>query len=245
MVRKLLAIMGVAALAAVLAPVSAQAAPEDNSGVVVFIGSATVGSAAHNEATGEGLCFPNLTAQGGQCVADPGEVTAVTNGWKFDVPGNDVGLPGGGTISATCNAYGRFGGQTVFTSSTSPGNCEIASDGDVGLSELAPIGPSCGLSGGTSDAGDNAAAGDLPDNFTVAGLEGPIYTRWVSSAGGTLPIIGHYTVDDVTANYVGLVQARPLPQSGGVPCLTEPATDFTVVGVVAGSEAAPDVNGAV
>jgi len=237
-VRKLLAIMGAAALAAVLTPVSAQAAPQDNSGVVVFVGDSTIGSGAYTGATGDGLCYPNLDARPGACAPSPGQTTEVDNGWKFRVPGNNVNVGGVTQINATCNAYGRFGGTTVFTISTSPGNCSIDSDGIV-KGNAVGVGPSCGMSYGTSVGGDTAPNG--PDTFTVGSLSGPIVTTWITSAGGTLPLVGSYTVGGVTANYVGVVQARPIGSPGQVPCATEPATTFTVVGVVAGSEALPPV----
>lgn len=254
MLRKLLIAAGAMALTAALVPASAQAAPEDTAGVVIFTGDAIVGSAAYNGAPGEGLCLPGMAAQGGQCVVT-GEVEQPPNGWRFDVPGNqDVELPlGAGKLESSCHAYGRFGGQVVATTSApgvDDGNCDIKADGitDVTFSDVGGnrIGGSCAFGSGHSAAGDTGT-GNAPDTFGIdnVGTPGAVYTEWVTSAGSALPIVGWAEYNNQPAGYAGLVQVNASPQSpSGIPCVNEPATTFTVIGVVAAGEAVPDLSGA-
>jgi len=226
-IRKLIAIAGVAVLGALLAPTSANAA-QVNAGVIVFTGDAQVSP---------GLCLPGVAnpncALGGVSELQPGNST-----WNFDVPGSPIVTPVA-TLPSTCNALGIFDGVTAVPSGD-PGNCEINADGIVTPNlRGALVGPSCGLSGGITT--DDPAQTGNEDTFSIGTVSGTISTEWLSSAGGTLPIHGHLSVPDSDGSpenvfYVGVVQARPIPQGAGeIPCVNAPATTFTVVGVVAGA----------
>lgn len=208
--RKLL---GLVAAVGLVAAFGAPAGATGAAGVVTFIGDATVGAGAYPGATGEGLCLPGRQNTAG-CPAG-GTLAQEAQGWKFSVPG-----AGGGTLPATCRAAGSFFGATVVPGALN--NCALDSSGTV-FANPAGVGPSCGMSGGDSTAG-------LPDTITVNGVEKPIFTRWITSAGGTLPIDGYVLDHGAQHAYAGVVQARPL-QPGA--CETAPATIFTVVGVVA------------
>ena len=84
----------------------------------------------------------------------------------------------------------------------------------VGVSGSGQVTGFCGQSTGSGTA--------------TIGSEGPFPISWVS-AGGTLILTG---VGARTG--AAIVQARPLPSANGqVPCLTEPAVNFTVAGVAA------------
>ncbi|HVM41796.1 MAG TPA: hypothetical protein VM618_13560 [Acidimicrobiia bacterium] len=241
MLRKLLIAAAATVVAASLSPTSAQAAPQDTAGVVIFTGDAYVGSQAYQGAPGQGLCLPGMTASAGACVVNP-NLAPGPNGWVFDVPGQDVALPlGVGKLTGSCNAYGRFGGIPVVTSDipgVASGNCHINADGLTGAVSTVNAGASCAMGSGWSSAG-------TPDTFQVEGVPaGPLYTEWVASAGTLLPIVGSAVYNGQTAGYAGLVVVNASPQSpSGVPCVNEPATTFTVIGVVAAGEAVPDLSG--
>lgn len=88
-----------------------------------------------------------------------------------------------------------------------------------GLSPVANIGAACGISNGHSGTGTFAGAYNLTD------------LGWASSAGGTLPVTGHYQKIGGLATDSGPVVALVQAQ-GGSQCTTG-ATSFTVVGVSA------------
>lgn len=244
--RKLFAIIGAVAMSALLVPSPANAAAGDSL-VVVFIGDAFVGDVpgnwgtSPNQAPGDGLCFPTLDPATG--CGPGGALAQPENGWTFQVPSSGV-TTSLGTIPGACNAYGQVGGSPVSTADipgVDPGNCTIDADGGT-FTNAAGVGPSCGMSAGSSTANapyvgadDDPANGEGPDEFTVDLVgSGPITTNWITSAGGSIPISGTFTLAGSTSTYVGFVQARPTPPPGNIPCLTIPATTFTVVGVTAG-----------
>jgi hypothetical protein len=256
--RKLFAAAAVLGLVAVVIPQSASAAPGDNNGVVVFVGDAKVGSnltwnRLDSSSRGQGLCFPGHDPAD-NCALDP-EVEVPVNAWKFNIPGAPVVTPAG-NLPSSCNAVGRFAGLNAVPSGV-PGNCAISSDGDVFANAIG-VGPSCGMSGGHSESTEDVdedgiaddddgldnrnspatVTGNGPDTFSITGIGGGgITSTWITSAGGTIPLTGTLTVNGNTVSYAGVVQARPIGGAGQVPCLTEPATTFTVVGVTAGAAA--------
>lgn len=168
-----------------------------------------------------GLCFPGVNCGG---VGANGDAA-----FAFNAP-SSVTLPGVGTVKGLCATAGTLG---VGVAQDPGGSCELSSNGRVyELQDLgAPLAPSCGNSSGQGQA--------------TLRVNGTGYTEdigWISSAGGTLPITAGGSPGTVAANaasgdvVAGLVQARPLGAdlaTQSIPCLTTPATTFTVVGVIA------------
>lgn len=249
--RKLLAVLGAVALAAVLIPSSADADPGDNQGVVIFTGDAFTGNVPGNwtNAPGVGLCLPGLDPATG--CGPGGSLTPGENGWRFNVPAQNVATPAG-DLEGSCNAYGIFDGTVVTTDDiplVDPGNCDIVFDGSTTaiLGGTGPIGPVCGAGAGSSSStldadndgvsdDDDPDNGEGPDTFEVGTVSGEGNTAWITSAGSLLPISGQVFFPGSTYEYVGLVQANAIPQSAdGIPCVNEPAVRFTVLGVTAGA----------
>lgn len=239
MLRKLLVAAVFVGLVASVAPQPASANAA-NSGVLVFTGVAKVGNSAWSTtAVGDGLCFPGFVVTPGACTAN---ATAPTDtdaqSWSLSVPLSGGVVAGGVNTSPqidfpqTCNAAGVFNGAVVTPnaptgpiSNPSVNNCEFSIDGFVD-NNAANIGPSCGMSKGTS------AGGPSSDSVTVNGVTATAVIGWETSAGGSLPINGTIQYPGHTGTHlvVGYTQARPV--SGGN-CATVPAKDFVSAGVLA------------
>lgn len=87
------------------------------------------------------------------------------------------------------------------------------------LSPVAGVGAACGVSNGHS------GTGSLTGGITLSDI------GWVTSAGGTLPVTGHYVGSAATDSgpFVAVTQAQ-----GGAACANAGgATSFTVVGAAA------------
>jgi len=171
--------------------------------------SAVVAVFTGNADVSPGLCLP-----AGGCAGTPNA------NYELIVPA------GANPIPAVCVAAGVFELQPVA------GNCALNAHGTVTSSALG-LNPSCGLSHGESD--DSLGANDvsLTNALTSATVTRGSENGWITSAGGTIPVTG--SVDDAAGNpthpLVAVVQARPIPQAGGIPCVTEAATKFIIAGV--------------
>lgn len=220
MLRKTLVAAALVGLVAGIAPIRAEATPTDTAGVIVFVGSARVGSGAWASSTtpavGNGLCFPGLTANADNTCTVSGATTDITNSWSLKVPDTTVG----GTTA--CLAAGRLGGNTAVDQA-----CQFNFDGYV-TANPAGIGPSCGMSQGTS------AGGVASDTLVVGGVSYPGAIGWITSAGGSLPITGSVDVGDHNHTVVGYTQARPIE---GGNCAQAPARTFLSGGVLAATPA--------
>jgi hypothetical protein len=178
--------------------------PPDSAVVSIFTGTASVTP---------GLCAPGVPT----CVGGAGASAA----YNLNVPD-----PASTPLPAKCIAAGVFEGAPVVPTAAQiqgSGNCGLVANGTVtGTTTLA--GPTCGLSHGES-SGTN--------NLTLNGNTRDSTSGWVTSAGGTIPVLG--TVDDAGGNpnhtLVALVQARPVGPAGTIACVTIPADKFIIVGV--------------
>jgi hypothetical protein len=154
-----------------------------------------------------GLCLPGLT--GASCNV-PG-VESPTTTWNFTIPSNLLSSPA--VVPGFCVAAGVLNGAPLANA-----GCSLAANGTVGPNALG-VGASCGMSAGQGGG-------------TFLGQ--PLSTAWITSVGGTIPLIG--TVGGQTM--VGLVQARPISAgTGQVPCVNARAVNFTIVGVAAAAGA--------
>jgi hypothetical protein len=135
-------------------------------------------------------------------VADNSDVGAFT-GVANVTP---LGLPG------TSPVTGSWSLVTTLTSAVAGAGTLNASGG---LSPVANIGAACGMSHGHSGSGTAGA-------YNLSNL------GWVATAGGTLPVTGHYTVAGGSGPVVAIVQAQ-----GGANCASNSANSFQVAGVFA------------
>ncbi|HLG01581.1 MAG TPA: hypothetical protein VI916_14020, partial [Acidimicrobiia bacterium] len=141
MLRKTLVAAALVGLVAGIAPIRAEATPNDTRAVLVFAGSARVGNGAWTSSTepavGNGLCFPGLTPTAGDPTATPpvaptcsttddnadgdgDSLTGIANSWSFKVPESIDGLP------TACVSEGTLGGNNA-----SDGACSFLLDGYV------------------------------------------------------------------------------------------------------------------
>lgn len=199
--------MLVSAMAMVLAAPASAAG--DNTGLIVFKGTALVcsdnGGSAPGCGTNGGLQFPGIAPLD-------------THGnWSFGSGSLNLPSPADAVDGElpTCLASGVFFGNQGVNQP-----CSIVANGFL-APVAAGIGASCGVSNGNGGTGTITVGSDSLSTKNVG---------WVTSAGGTLPVQGDYADD--SGQFAGIVQAQ-----GGDQCASGTGSStFRVAGVLVGAE---------